>query len=214
MKNIEPKTKRLFAQAYILGGSPCSGKSTLAERLSRKFKLQYYKVDDHEKAHTKRCDPILHPTMSRYATLSWNEIWMRPVAEQVAEEFEYYRERFEMIGQDLGEYDEEKPLILEGAAYLPELIEQIGADPRRVIFMVPTKEFQLQHYRQRPWIQHILQACADPEQAFENWMRRDHLFGQDILRQAKAKGYKTILVDGSRTVAEQYAQVTAYFELK
>ena len=213
MKITRHQTKQLFSHAYILGGSPCSGKSTIAEGLAREFGLQYYKVDDHESAHSNRCDPDRHPTMYRYATMSWNEIWMRPVIDQVAEEFEYYRERFEMIVQDLGKYNEKKLLLLEGAAYLPELIVQNGANPKRVIFMVPTKEFQIRHYRQRPWIQHILQTCTDPEQAFENWMMRDHLFGQEILQQAKTHGYETILVDGSRTIAEQYAQVKAHFEL-
>jgi dephospho-CoA kinase len=214
MKIVDPKIKRLFAQAYILGGSPCSGKSMLAQRLSQEFKLQYYKVDDYDREHAERCDPKLHPNMSRFARLSWNEIWMRPVSDQVADEFEYYRERFELIAQDLGQYDENKPLILEGAAYLPELLEQNGADPQRVIYLVPTHEFQLRHYRQRPWIQQILQTCAEPEQAFENWMLRDHLFGREIARQAQAKGFETILVDGSQTIGEHYAQVKAHFELR
>jgi adenylate kinase family enzyme len=214
MKIVDSKIKRLLSQAFIVGGSPCSGKSTVARRLSREFKFQYYKVDDYESEHSERCDPILHPTMYKYAQMSWGEIWMRPVLDQVSEEFEYYRERFEMIVQDLGKYDEDKTVILEGAAYLPELIEQNEVDLKRVIFMVPTWEFQLQHYRQRPWIHHILQACQDPDQAFENWMIRDHLFGQEILRQSIAKGYQAILVDGSRTITERYTQIKAHFELK
>lgn len=214
MNNADSKTNHLLAQAYILGGSPCSGKSTLAQQLSQKFKLPYYKVDDHQEAHAQRIDPILHPTMSKYAAMSWNEIWMRPIPDQVAEEFVFYRERFEMIHEDLGEFDATKPIILEGAAYLPELIAQHGADPRRVVYLVPTKEFQLHYYRQRPWIHSILQACTDPEQAFANWMQRDHLFGQEILRQAEAYGYKTILVDGRRTIAEQLAEVEKQFKLR
>jgi len=29
MQIIDPKMQKLFSQAYILGGSPCSGKSTV-----------------------------------------------------------------------------------------------------------------------------------------------------------------------------------------
>ena len=32
---------------YYIGGSPCAGKSTVAEILSRKYNLYYYKVDDY-----------------------------------------------------------------------------------------------------------------------------------------------------------------------
>jgi 2-phosphoglycerate kinase len=205
--------KRTLSQAYILGGSPCSGKSTLADRLSREYQLDYYKVDDHEREHLNRCDPHRHPVMHRLATMSWDEIWMRPVAEQVEGELAYYRERFEMILQDLAAYPLTKPLILEGAAYLPELIEQQGVDPQRVIFLVPTREFQLHHYRQRPWIHSILRECKDPDHAFENWMRRDQLFGQTVLRQAKARNYATLLVDGRLSIAEQVERVKEHFGL-
>jgi hypothetical protein len=59
-----------------------------------------------------------------------------------------------------------------------------------------------------------LRECADPEQAFENWMARDHLFGRAILRQAKARNYETMLVDGTQNIDEQYAKVEAYFGLR
>lgn len=145
--------------------------------------------------------------------MSWDEIWMRPVAEQVEAELAYYRERFEMIVQDLATYPLAKPFILEGAACLPELIEQQGADPQRVIFLVPTREFQLHHYRQRSWIHSILSECKDPDLAFANWMRRDQLFGRTVLRQAKDRNCATILVDGKLSVDELYERVKEYFGL-
>jgi len=214
MRIIDQKTSKIFSQAYILGGSPCSGKSTIAERLSKDFKLQYYKVDDHEQDHSEQSDPNCHPIMHQYRKMSWNEIWMRSVDTQVKEEFDYFRERFEMIVQDLKSYDSEKPIILEGAAYLPELLKENKADPRRVIFLVPTIAFQLRYCSQRPWIKHILKECKDPEQAFENWMMRDHLFGKEILQRARVRNYKTILVNGKQDVDEQYTEVKEYFGFK
>ena len=214
MKITKQRTKQLFSQAYILGGSPCSGKSTIAERLASEFDLPYYKVDEHEREHSKRANPSRHPTMYKFSKMNWSEIWMRPVTDQVQDEFEYYRERFEMIIQDLEKYDPEKAIILEGAAYLPELLEQNGANPNTVSFLVPTKEFQLHYYSQRPWIKDILKECEDPEQAFANWMMRDHLFGQELLHQAKARNYKTILVNGSRNIDQQYETIKECFGLK
>ncbi|MGC9397157.1 MAG: hypothetical protein ACP5J4_20120 [Anaerolineae bacterium] len=207
------KIRTLFSQAYILGGSPCSGKSTIAERLAPQYGLQYYKVDDHEKEHSRRCDPVRHPVMAAYAKMSWNAIWSRPVEFQVREEFDYYRERFEMILQDLEACDAEKPLILEGAAYFPDLIKPYNMNPQRVLYMVPTHAFQIHHYRQRPWIRHILTECEDPEQAFENWMMRDHLFGQEVLRQAKANHYRTLVVDGKQSIDELFEVVRIYLGL-
>ena len=205
--------RKMFSQAYILGGSPCSGKSTIAERLASQYKFEYYKVDDHERAHGDRCRPDRHPVMFRYSQMSWNDIWMRPVPLQVQEEFEYYRERFEMIVQDLEKYDSARSLLLEGAAYFPDLVWPYTGDSPRVIYMVPTKEFQVQYYQQRPWIQHVLKECEDSKQAFDNWMVRDELFGQEVLRQAKAHNYRAIVVDGKRSIDEQYEQVKDYWGL-
>ena len=32
---------------YIIGGSPCSGKSTIAEMIAEKYDFNYFKVDDY-----------------------------------------------------------------------------------------------------------------------------------------------------------------------
>ena len=86
----------ILSNAYILSGSPCSGKSTMAEMLAGEFDFPYYKVDDHELAHMKRSHPERHPTMTEFSQRDWNEIWSRPVDIQVAEELAFYRERFEI----------------------------------------------------------------------------------------------------------------------
>lgn len=38
---------------YYIGGSPCAGKSTVAEILSQKYDLYYFKVDDFLDDYTK-----------------------------------------------------------------------------------------------------------------------------------------------------------------
>lgn len=160
-----------------------------------------------------RCRPDRHPVMFKLSKMSWNAIWSRPVALQVQEEFEYYRERFEMIFEDLEKLAPGKPIILEGATYFPDLVRPYGVDPEKVIYMVPTREFQTHHYQQRTWIQHLLKECDDPQQAFENWMLRDHLFGQEVLRQTKLHNYRSIVVDGKQSVNELFEKVRGYFGL-
>ena len=86
MKITDLKTRKLFSQAYILGGSPCSGKSTYAERLLADFKLQYYKVDDHERDHSNRSNPSKYPVMQQsqgWVTTSDGSVWL--IAETVAQ---------------------------------------------------------------------------------------------------------------------------------
>ena len=176
MTNQDYQLQALFSESFVLGGSPCSGKSTLAERLSHDFNLQYYKVDDQMWRHLEQADPRSQPTMAAYASMSWNEIWSKPVNSQVEDVFAYYAEQFPMILADLQEHADKGPIVMEGAAFLPRLIHGWGIAGQHVVFLVPTKAFQIQHYSQRDWVRPILDSCEDPDQAFANWMERDYLF--------------------------------------
>ena len=54
---------------YILGGSPCSGKSTVAEILSRECGLTYFKVDENLERYidlgAKKGYPICKPEIAQ-----------------------------------------------------------------------------------------------------------------------------------------------------
>lgn len=214
MKPKPEKLQRILANNYVLGGSPCSGKSTIASRLSSHYNLQVYKVDDREQAHLDRIDPARHPTMHAYSKMDWNEIWSRPVPVQVREELDFYREKSEMILEDLLEFDESRPLLLEGAAFLPELIHQWGIPNNRGLFLIPSKDFQVHHYQERPWISQILQSCDDSEGAFENWMERDHQFGLELLQQLQVYPYRSIIIDGGLNIEQVYKKIAVYFGLR
>jgi len=205
--------QKVFSQAYILGGSPCSGKSTIAEMLAAKYGFVYYKADDHDPEHMQRSLPDQQPILFKISKMSWEEVWSRPPSELLDDELAYYRERFPFILEDLGELELGKPLILEGAAFLPDLINQYPVNQENVVLMVPTMDFQLHYYQQRPWIQGILKECGDPQQAFDNWMRRDALFSQEVIRQAEMSGFRTILVDGSVEIQTQFQAIQKQFRL-
>ena len=214
MESGQQKLQSIFNSSFVLGGSPCSGKSTLAERLSKHFEIPYYKVDDHTLRHIKRANQQDHPTMVAYSQMSWDEIWSRPADLQVREEFTFYAERFEMILEDLLNYENADSVVMEGAAFVPSLIHSWGVPSDKALFLIPTKEFQIEHYSKRPWIKSILDSCEDPQQAFANWMERDHLFGQEIIKQAQRYNYQYVIIDGKASVDQLYSMVKEQFVQK
>ncbi|MRS02829.1 hypothetical protein EG832_06340, partial [bacterium] len=117
MKNHQ-RLVSIFSKAYIIGGSPCCGKSTLAERLLLDIDLTYFKADDHISNYVLRCTQLEQPTMFHYSNLSWNEIWSKPVEIQVTDEILFYHELFPFILEELLKIEDEKPVLLEGAAFL------------------------------------------------------------------------------------------------
>lgn len=196
-----------------LGGSPCSGKSSIAAMLAERHNLVTYQCDYHFGEHQERATPTEHPAYYRLKSMSWDDIWMRPVAALVADEIAIYREEFGMILDDLRVLPTNRPILAEGAALLPEFVLPVMRGPAAAIWVVPTPEFQLKQYRQRPWIQGILNECRDPDQAFQNWMDRDSAYGQVALQQAEAAGLTSLVVDGRRSIEENAALVEAHFGL-
>lgn len=200
---------------FWLGGSPCSGKSTLAQSLTEQYELYYYECDKHYDDHIARANPAEHPVMCRLRAMGWNELWMRPVEEQVRDELAFYREEFGMILEDLAALERGgKPVLLEGAALLPELLHGIGVTAAQALYAVPTEDFQRAQYARRPWIRGILAECIDPEQAFENWMARDADFAREVASSAQGLGYRVLLTDEDSSPEGTLHTAVAHFSLR
>jgi hypothetical protein len=202
-----------LSNIYWLGGSPCSGKSTIADVLAAAYGMTAYRCDEAYFRHQTLITPERQPVFSRLSRASCDEIWMRPVPRQVDEEIALYREEFPLILADLAAFPTNQPVIAEGAALLPELLESLGFHPRRALWIVPTEEFQKTHYSRRPWRHDVLAACTNQEQAWRNWMARDAGFARVVAEQSRERRYQVLTVDGTRTIQDNARAVEAWFRL-
>lgn len=199
---------------FYIGGSPCSGKSTVAEILSRKYNLHYFKVDDFLDSYTQLGSLKGYPVCKKITELNPEQIWMREPVIQCEEEFEWYREIFEYVTADLEQIDCKNGIITEGAAYVPALIKQLGVPKSRYISITPTPEFQVSHYRKREYVPYVLEGCSDKEKAFCNWMDRDILFAKEVQRQCLVQGYVSVINDGNMSIEELVDIVSVHLELE
>lgn len=198
---------------YWLGGSPCSGKSTIAELLAERYNLRYFNCDAAFQRHIQASDPAVQPTLYRLRAMSSDAIWLAPVAEQVARVIAIYREEFPLLLDDLATLPSDRPILAEGAALMPELVVQRSDWTKRSAWVVPTSTFQQTQYAQRPWVADLLNECRDPTQAFANWMARDMAFAEYVATTASAQGLPLLHVDGTTTIAENAAWVATQFDL-
>lgn len=195
-------------EIFYIGGSPCSGKSTVAEALAQRCGLTYFKADDFLDDFTARGADEGLPVCRRIQRMSAEEIWMRPPQVQCREELDYYREVFPFVMEKLAALDAPR-VIAEGAAFLPSLM----TDAAHYIAIIPSREFQVSRYSQRPWVPHVLRDCSDREAAFANWMERDALFTEAIREQCAGAGRTCLLTDGSVSPEARLEQVAAHFRL-
>lgn len=198
-------------EIYYIGGSPCAGKSTVAEILSKKYGLYYFKVDDFLDGYIQAGAAKGYPSCKKIAGMDAEEIWMREPSLQCREEFNIYREIFGYVEADLKKIRDGNAVITEGAAYFPELMRQSGIVSSRYISITPTEDFQVSHYRERAFVPMVLEGCSDKETAFHNWMERDILFAQEVQRQCRKENYNSVINDGSMGVEEISSLVAEHF---
>ena len=195
---------------YWMGGSPCAGKSTICERLAEKYSLNYYCVDSHYEAHLARADAVRHPNVVRLRSITWNDVFLRPVQDLLRDEIAFYHEVIELIVEDLRRLPSDQPVVAEGAALLPELVAPYLPDIQHGLWVVPTETFQREHYSKRPWIHAILAETRDPAQAFENWMCRDARFAEYVRAGCAERGFEVIVVDGEAGLEENLRRAEAH----
>ena len=203
-----------WAHVYWIGGSPCAGKSTVAQALADRYNLHYYQCDAFFAEHQRRACAAHQPTLQRLATLSCDEIWLVPVAEQVARVQTIYSEEFAMILDDLRALPMDHPILVEGAALLPPLVLPYLPRQQQAIWITPTPAFQRIHYARRPWIHDVLRTCTDATQAFQNWMARDETYAAWLKEQTTVAGLRLLPVDGQQTSDELTVLVAAWFALR
>lgn len=198
---------------YVIGGSPCSGKSTVAQALSEQYGLHYFKVDDHLDRYMQQAAAAGRSVCAKVQQMTPEQIWMRDPQVQCMEELQIYEEIFSEVLADLRAPDGCSGIITEGAAWLPRLARQHGIRGSRYIAITPDKAFQVAHYRLREWVPHVLAGCRDKAAAFDNWMERDALFALAVQRQCLESGYTSLINAGDLSVQELIRCVAAHFGL-
>ena len=202
-----------LGHVFWLGGSPCAGKSSIGEILTGRFDLDLYRVDEAFELHARRFDPVLHPALTKWGASSWNERWMRPVESLVRDVIACYREHFTLILEDILSLPKDKPVLVEGTALLPRQVAGVLDKRTRAIWVVPTADFQREHYSKREWVCRILEQCDSPEAAFRNWMERDAEFARRVAAEVSELGLELLRVDGKRTIEENASKVATHFQL-
>ena len=198
---------------FWIGGAPCAGKSAISEILAARFGLAVYHVDEKFEIHTRDLHPVRQPNLTKWLASSWNERWTQPIDCLLEDVTSCYREHFNLIRQDILARADPRSLLVEGTALLPEEVARMLPNKNKAIWLMPTSDFQKEHYSKRDWVRGILEQCDDPEVAFHNWMERDARFAAWVEAEVKRFGLQFLEIDGGRTITENAEEVARHFHL-
>jgi len=201
------------SRVFWLGGSPCAGKSSISRILANRFGLDVYHVDEVFDLHMQHIDAGRHPALMKWRQSSWNQRWMQPVDDLVRDVIECYQEHFGLVYEDILKMQRENNLLVEGTALLPRQVASVLTQREQAIWLIPSAEFQREHYSERDWAGDIMAQCDEPEAAFHNWMERDVRFAEWVAAEAAALNLAILRVDGKQTLDENAESVAAHFQL-
>ena len=197
---------------YMIGGSPCSGKSTIASLLARQYQLLHIKLDDLVEEMMSQASADSQPICLLRKDRNPEQIWMRKPEEMADEEWRFYEEIFPYVKSYLIK-NQNRPLLVEGAGLLPHLVTELECLASSYLCLTPTADFQKKYYKQREWVPYVLEGTTNPEKAFENWMQRDILFAQMVRQEAVLLGYPSLMTDGSQSENQTAEEVARLLKL-
>ena len=126
---------------YMIGGSPCSGKSTIASLLARQYQLLHIKLDDLVEEIMSQASADSQPICLLRQDRNPEQIWMRNPEEMADEEWRFYEEIFPYVKSYLIK-NQDRPLLVEGAGLLPHLVKELEWPASSYLCLTPTADFQ------------------------------------------------------------------------
>ncbi len=198
---------------YYIGGSPCSFKTAIADKISADFGFRAYNSDNHIERYLEIGAKKRNKALKKMRKVSVLEQWFLDLDVQVANEIELYTYAGKVIRGDLKRFYKNKNIVVEGCPIIPEFIDRNKIEPSNYIVLIASKSFERSIFEQREYIRRYLNLTKDPELAFENWLKRDELLASYYKEECEKYGYKFIEVNGKKSFDDVYTEVLDHLGL-
>ena len=203
----------VLSQVFWLGGSVCSGKTTISEMLATTYGLRVYHCDRHEAAHAERSQPDRHQTLAASNALTMDERWLLPSPEELAaRSTQVHHERFEFIVEDLLAMPQDQPVLAEGYGLPPELVLPVLADVRHALWLISGPDFLTAMRYKRGMTAPAL--TSNPVRARAQLIERDILMAASLRQSVADQGLALLDIDGSLSIDETATRVARHFTLE
>jgi dephospho-CoA kinase len=172
-----------------IGGSPGSGKTTVATRIARRHGLRWYNADARTWAHRDRAIREGNAAAIQWEAMTPEERWTASPVEMLA--MSLHRERGAMVVEDLQALPRSPLVVAEGTTLAASAVE----DHSRAVWLLATPEL----------------LRARPE---ERGLSRELylLVAKTIERETREHGVRVLVVDGARSIDATVAAVERLFK--
>jgi hypothetical protein len=202
-----------------IGGSPCSGKSTIAHTIARIYVFLGYYLDPMEPNHFARRIAAGDAEAEAFLAKTMDERWLKPSVDELAQTaIASWTRRFGLVLDDLLAMTKESFIVSEGI-FFPACVAPYLSSPHQAIWLVPTDDFCAEARRRRGEAlaarqkRHgVYNEGSDPEARLRKVIARDQQLARYVRHQAEELGLTIIEVDGSRSTDEMTELVEQHFD--
>lgn len=192
-----------YSHIYWLGGAPRTGKTAVSQLLADQLGLLYVQADSYARELEQRATPDKQPISYMINQLEPRARGLAVVELTALEELLRLEEIFDYLIVEL-EHLPRRPIIIEGGALLPSLVDNYLSEATQAIWLTPTEEFGSEKFLERIQSTHnqgMALFTNDPEVATERWLARDQAIAKHIINDAKERAFQHHVVDGSLSIA-------------
>jgi len=211
--------EQVLSHVLWIGGSPCSGKSTVSHRIAQTYVFIDYHVDAWAENHFARRVAAGDAEAMTFVQMNMDERWVeRPIEALVQEAITSWSRNFHLVLEDLLALPKETIIVAEGN-FFPEDVAHYLSSPHQAIWLVPTDSFCEQGRRQR-WtelarrqkLHGVYDEGSDPERRRCNIIARDWQLARYVRGQAETLPLPLLEVDGSRSREDMTELVERHFD--
>jgi 2-phosphoglycerate kinase len=204
---------RALDHVRFIGGGSGSGKTTIARRLAAEHGLHVHHTEPFSR-YVARTTPEDAPLLHAFLAMDMDERWLDRPPRVMRDTFHGFQgETFHLLVEDLLQLPRTPPVLVEGFALLPRLVEPLLSQPRQAVWLIATPAFRRAALASRGSTYDIPSKTSDPERALQNLLARDRLFTEDVAREATALGLHVIHVDVGSTTDELTRRVSEVLDL-
>ena len=206
MKN----NKKGLSHVLWIGGAADSGKTTISRWFVEKKGYQRYSADKTGRDHLEKLVQT-GTKHEKYIKSVLAEHWTGYTAREIAEHaLAISRERFQFVIEDIKELSKTIPVIAEGVAFTPEIVQSVLISEYQAIWLVPTKEMMETSFRRK--VRFLASRMGHEAKTTINVLLQANMHLMAIIQsQANQYGYKVYQVVRTRSVEENAAAVWAHF---
>lgn len=197
---------------FLLGGRPCSGKTTLADMLGKKHFIDVVHLDEF----AQKC--ILNSTEENPNTHIWKNTKLIELLQNTPEKLlnlylKTYEEMQSHLQREIDNSDK-NALILEGSILLPKFVEDLKKKHEiSCCYLLADDDFVRERYYKRDYVLKMLEE-TNGIQAIKNLLERDSLFSEYINNEIKKYCSPRLMINSEKTIESVLHEFESILGLK